>query len=109
MGDELFVCDKFHHTIRVFSMGGEHLRDITGVWRLPQINLIVHRGRLFMINQKARAIFVLAPDGELLQKYEMKTDDGRGIINWMHVLGHRLIVSCRTKNGDYRLLALMGL
>ena len=35
VGEELFVCDQNNDRLQVFSLAGEHRREITGEWKRP--------------------------------------------------------------------------
>ena len=106
--DEIFVCDKSNDRIRVFSLGGELLRDIEGEWRAP-IHLLFFRDRLYLVEdndteeergeklERGKRIFVLTTAGEPLQKYVVPSDSIGDVdsIKHMHVLGNKLLVSLR--------------
>ena len=123
VGDELYVCDACvdNACIRVFSMSGEHLREITGDWRRP-FSMIYVRDRLYLTEQigenenepenetaeemkerleSGHRIVVLTPQGDTLQKYVLD-----GSVNSIGVLGDKLLVRL-TKGTTIR--ALKGL
>ena len=127
-GDELFVGDRGGHRLQVFSLSGEHLRDINGgsgrFWCPWQ--LIHFDGRLYVLEEYGtapgededfdadtaaaehlgRRVFVLTLAGDVLQVY--KTD--RGIQEFMHVIESRLVLGLEGDQTDsIELLALRGL
>ena len=94
LGQELFVHDGINERIRVFSISGEHLRDITGDWDTLS-HLLAYNGRLFLAEEANPAIFVLTPDGQTLENYSVRAEDGTPAhyITDVHIMGTKLIVS----------------
>ena len=95
VGEELYVGDRTAWSLHVFSLAGEHLRELFGEWREP--NQLLHvDGRLYLTEQlreidedevweqeddedewpyarreAGRRIFVLTPEGQTLQVWKM--------------------------------------
>ena len=85
IGDELFVTDTNNHSIRVYNLAGQRVREFRGPFRRPT-QCVSARGRLYLIEddfydaeednedwrkhkqEGGRRIFVLTPGGEVLQK-----------------------------------------
>ena len=103
-GDELFVCDFGCNKLQVFSLGGEHRRDITGGFWRP-LKLLHFDGRLYVVEdcyaygggiteeertkKLGKRIFVLTPEGETLQVYDMP---GGRAVRETAVVDRKLIV-----------------
>ena len=103
--------------VEVFSLSGEHLRDMKTECSEPA-HILLHGDRLFVCSAtvgKDSLIYVLTLDGQLLQKYKMRDEDGKEVsyITSMVVLGKKMIVQCHfshnlVANKD-KLFALKGL
>ena len=54
VGEELFVCDTLvkRDALQVYSIAGEHLREITGQWTRP-LALCVVADRLYLVEEAA--------------------------------------------------------
>ena len=122
VGEELFVCDKNHDTIRVFSLSGEHIRDIKAEHMESPERMVFYRDRLFVVEAGKPIIKVLTLDGQLLQEYEVKPEEDGVLphtvaIMGIHLLGKKLIVLCFMKSTvdgsssykTYKAFALKGI
>ena len=111
------MADYNGNKLQVFSLSGEHRRDITGAFWRPCI--VKHfDGRLYVVENEdppdeipdevcaklGKRIFVLTPQGETLQVYDMR--EGR-IVDAMAVVGRKLIV-CAGGDGEDMFYALVG-
>ena len=116
VGDELFVCEPNTSTVRVFTMGGEHLRNIKHVLLHQPEQIVFHKDQLFVAEEMGPIIYVMTPDGQLLQKYKMRAEETGAEVsctNNMHILGNRLIVRSLVglespEPSAWKLLALKG-
>lgn len=123
-GDSLYVSDRDHDCIQVFSFAGELLRTIRGEWRRPT-NILCVRDRLYLIEEYdeywdadedarpegyspeiGRRVFVMSLAGEALQTYAPELEAGRRLESGMAVLGENLVLK---DSHVPRLLALKGL
>ena len=52
VGEELFICDWLNDALQVYSIAGEHLREITGQWTRP-LALCVVADRLYLVEEAA--------------------------------------------------------
>ena len=52
VGEELFICDWLNDALQVYSIAGEHLREITGQWARP-LALCVVADRLYLVEEAA--------------------------------------------------------
>ena len=130
VGDELYVGDRSGRSIRVFSLAGEHLREIKGDWREPS-SLAYYHNRLYLTEKTGegeewrgadegedpddeetwsegkksagKRIFALTPEGETLQVWP--TD--RPVANLV-VFGRKLIAQVGVF-GARELIALKGI
>ena len=141
VGDELYATDKGSDCIKVFSFAGVHLRDITGPFIRPKY-LVHFGGRLYVSEDKigenqperqaspdwreaGKRIFVLTPEGELLQKFMLPNHEAFEApniprISRLHLCGdflvcvltifrtHAVSVPARTEY-RYSCLALKGI
>jgi hypothetical protein len=126
VADEVFCADPEARCLHVFSLSGEHLRDVRGPFREPCF-VEHYNGRLFVCEypgrdeeewaeergpngevlreedwsaeKKAagRRIFVLTPQGETLQVFDQFPTTMRNI-NSMTVAGNRLVVVGRNRD-----------
>ena len=125
-GGSLYVCDREHDCIRVFSFAGELLRTIRGEWRRPQAICCV-RDRLYLTERYdenwddeedeeerpegyspeiGRRVFVMSLAGEGLQTYALELEAGHRLAYNMAVLGENLVLKI---DGAPKLIALKGL
>ena len=125
-GGSLYVCDREHDCIRVFSFAGELLRTIRGEWRRP-IGILCVRDRLYMVEdydpawddedeeeerpegyspEMGRRVIVMSLAGEALQTYAPELEAGRRLELNMAVFGGNLVLKVK---GAPTLIALKGL
>ena len=107
--------DKADDRVQVFSLAGDHQRNITGTFRRP-LRLLHYDGRLYLTEQIyslddacGRRIFVLTPDGQTLQIYRL-ADQTRYILT-IGIFGKRLIVCTAADpvGKDPEILTLRGI
>jgi hypothetical protein len=134
IGDEVFIGGEEDRTLHVFSLTGEHIREMRGDWREPA-ELVHHEGRLFLLecpqyedaeasaadssnaggNAISKApgkpgcrVIVLTPEGKTLQVWE----DERLLLG-MFVWRQRLMVLAASLTGrrraSYTLMSLVGI
>ena len=126
-GNELFICDPAGFRLQVFSLTGEHLREVYGAFRQP-CNLLHFDGRLYLTEMipswehgvshdddgtwteerraAGRRLFVLTPQGQTLQVWSAP-----GPVRKMTILGHKLVVNVHSSltSSSTKLVALWGL
>ena len=140
VGDELYAADRHGCCIKVFSFAGVHLRDIAFLEGVSRPERIVHFcGRLYVseedpenggydhmydeddeesqppddFNEIGHRIFVLTPEGEVLQKF--KLPDQSQTIARLFLSGERLLCTAKTNNPEdnpgssFDCLALKGI
>ena len=125
VGSELYVGDRQGVALQVFSLLGQHLREVRGDWRQPKQILHVN-GRLYMIEQygsreldgydddedewpqarheAGRRILVLTPEGETLQVW--KAPPKHTEVDDMEIFQNELLI---TLDSPRALLSLAGI
>ena len=108
VGEELYVGDRTAWSVHVFSLAGEHLRELFGDWREPKYLLHVN-GRLYLSEQDdeideeaeygewsqerkeaGRRVFVLTLEGQTLQVWKAP---GGADVRGMGVFQNELMVA----------------
>ena len=111
-GDHLYVGDTVKQCLHVFSMAGEHLREVRGDWWAAQ-QVLHFNGRLYLFecdpedglgagsddsddnvdtSSVGKRIFALSMAGETLQVWRPQIQISSEWIYNMCIMGHRLIV-----------------
>ena len=106
VGDELYVGDRQGFCLQVFSLAGQHLREVRGDFRQPHSILHFH-GRLYLVehdgaiekeldddvddddeeewpqarHEAGKRIVVLSPEGETLQVWKPPENADREVLN----------------------------
>ena len=134
VGNELYICDRRARSLQVFSLAGEHLREVRGDWRQPH-SLCFFSDRLFLVErdgedeenddeyeededlddmesqakrEAGKRIFVLTPQGETLQVWKAPKGAGGVKSTWsMAIFEQELVVFL--PDNDPRLLSLAGI
>jgi len=110
VGEELYVSDCTAWSLHVFSLAGEHLRELFGDWREPD-HLLHVDGRLYLSEQDdehddevidddwsqarreaGRRILVLTPKGQALQVWKTP---GMSVVRGVGIFRNELIVATR--------------
>ena len=120
VGGELYVGDRTAWSVHVFSLAGEHLRELFGDWREPKYLLHVN-GRLYLSEQDdeideeaeygewsqerkeaGRRVFVLTLEGQTLQVWKAP---GGADVRGMGVFQNELMVATGSSSYAEPLLA----
>ena len=108
-GDALYVGDNIRGCLQVFSLAGEHLREVRGEWGAPE-QVLHFNGRLYLFEHVpeigfhddgdenaeskrlcvGKRLFVLSLQGETLQVWRPRASD-----HWLHgmcMMGSKLVL-----------------
>ena len=114
VNDELYISGAKTAALHVFSLGGQHLREVNGEWLSPE-RIHFANDRIFLCEtqtslreaKKGARIVVITPQGQTLQVYNLPNGTPSTLID-IAVVGGTMVASTDYDDGLRCLQALKG-